>query len=107
VLANARRCARRPGTAASGRLTAAVTALDTVLGRATRLVEQTRTRARRHHPGVGDPAGVAARPGRPADRQGPGGQAGGVRLPVAPCRSPGFGEGCPFAGVVARCPPPT
>jgi hypothetical protein len=44
VLANARRCARRQGTAASGRLTCALAQLDTVLGRAIRVVEQTRTR---------------------------------------------------------------
>jgi IS5 family transposase len=44
VLANARRCLYRTGGAASGRLIAAVAELDTVLGRATRVVDQTRTR---------------------------------------------------------------
>jgi IS5 family transposase len=44
VLANARRYARRQGAATSGRLAAAVGELDIVLGRAGRIVAQTRTR---------------------------------------------------------------
>jgi IS5 family transposase len=44
VLANARRHLHRQGTAAPGRLAAAVAELDTILGRATRVVDQTRTR---------------------------------------------------------------
>jgi IS5 family transposase len=44
VLVNARRCLHRQGAAACGRLTAAVAELDTLLARATRVVDQTRTR---------------------------------------------------------------
>jgi transposase, IS5 family len=44
VLANARRHVHRHGAAVSGRLTSAVAELDTVLGRAARVVDQTRTR---------------------------------------------------------------
>ena len=44
VLVNARRCLHRRGAATSRRLASAVADLDTVLGRATRVVDQTRTR---------------------------------------------------------------
>jgi IS5 family transposase len=44
VLANARRHAARRGAAASGRLTSAIAELEVVLGRATQVIGQTRTR---------------------------------------------------------------
>ena len=43
--------------------------------------------ARRDDPGLGDPAGVPARPGRPPDRQGPAREAGRVRV-----QGPGRGQ---------------
>ena len=72
VLVNARAAPAPPGgQAASGRLVAAVAELDTILDRAGRVIAQTRIPAGRGDAGLGDPAGVAARPGRPPDRQGP------------------------------------
>ena len=66
VLVNARRHLHRQGEGAAGRPEAAVAELDTILDRAGRAIAQTRTRLSGIDPGLGDPAGVAARPGRRA-----------------------------------------
>jgi hypothetical protein len=88
-----------PGEGRVGRLVAAVADLDTILDRARAGHHPDPHPPVRCHPGIGDPAGVAARPERPPDRQGPARQTGTPESSRPHGReSPGSGNGLGRAG---------